>query len=167
MKRNKLTWIAMTLFVSACAVVGCAAPVEPDGDELAGNGDVPASVLEAAEAPIYEVGIEFDGETTTVQARATVALRAQLLDAGFKGLHGEEAVAAFLTEMAQQTVDGTGELPEGVLTVGHHEGDPSERAPNATCIDSYVVYNCTLRYCNAGTCYYECAYIMITFTHSC
>ncbi|WP_438016043.1 hypothetical protein WMF18_35145 [Sorangium sp. So ce315] len=165
MKRNKLTWIAMTLFVSACAVVGCAAPSEPAGDDLAGNDEVPASVLEAEQAPVYEVGIEFDGKMTTVQARATVALRAHLLDAGFKGIQGEEAVSAFLTEMAQRTVDGTGELPEGVLTVGNQEGDPSERAPNATCVSCYNVYSCTYySSCGCSVCSYQ---YTVCGTYSC
>ncbi|WP_437801812.1 hypothetical protein [Sorangium sp. So ce693] len=168
MKRNKLTWFVMAFFVSATAALGCAAPDEPAGDLLAGNDDVPTSVIEAAEqAPIYEVGVEFDGETTTVQAQATVGLRAHLLDAGFKGLHGEEAVTAFLTEMAQQTVNGTGELPEGVLTVGDPEGDPSERAPSATCRTCYAVYDCTTL-CINGTCVTQCVYnSTVCFYYTC
>lgn len=164
MKRNKLTSFVMAFFVSATAALGCAAPDEPAGDLLAGNDDVPASVIEAAEQePIYEVDIEFEGETTTVQAQATAALRAHLLDAGFKGLHGEEAVAAFLTAMAQGTVDQTGELPEGVLIVGDPEGDPSERAPTYLCTTSirvcHSVYVDRIMWCNAGYCYRESFYV--------
>lgn len=151
MKRNRLTWFMMALFVSASAVVGCSVPDEPTG-----NDDVPAPVLETEQAPVYEVGVALDGETRTVQARTTDALRAHLLKAGFKGLHGEEAVAAFLTAMVQQTVEETGELPEGVLTVGGHEGDPSALDPSATCQTCYDVYDCTWRSpCNCYQCIYR------------
>ncbi|CAN97885.1 MULTISPECIES: hypothetical protein [Sorangium] len=146
MKRNKLMWFGMALLVSACAAMGCAAPDAPAGNLLDGGDDVPASVVEAAQqGTIYEVSVTFEGETTTVQAQATVELRAHLLDAGFRDLHGEEAVTAFLTAMAQHTVDETGELPEGILTVGDHEGDPSELAPNDVCLYAiqHDVYVCT------------------------
>ncbi|AUX20817.1 uncharacterized protein SOCEGT47_012910 [Sorangium cellulosum] len=169
MKRNKMTWLVATLLLSACAVVGCAAPVEPAGDVLAGNDDGVRAVLpEAEQTPIYEVPVELDGETATVPARTTVARHANLLDAGFNGLHGEEAVAAFLTTIVQQTVDQTGELPEGVVTVRDQEGDPSERAPNATCISCFPVdTNCRIVWCNGGICYEHCDTITACVVFTC
>lgn len=57
MKRNKLGWFVMALLVSVSAAVGCGAPEDPSGAE-----STLAEALATEHAPLYEVGVQFQGE---------------------------------------------------------------------------------------------------------
>lgn len=147
-KRNLFGMVSVALLISAQMLMGCVAGGE---DVTVGQDTNPVDAIAAEQTALHEVEITLDGATHHVQARAGLGLNDKLLNEGFKGIKGEAAIQAFLTEVVQRTVDETGNVPEGIVTIAPHKADPSEVNPEATCYSCYDIYYCP----GDGWCYYQ------------
>jgi hypothetical protein len=147
-KQNLFGLISAALLISAQMLMGCAA----GGDDVTVDRETgPANAIAAEQTSIHHVEVKLGGELHRVDARAGMGLNEQLLKEGFKGLQGDAAIQAFLTEVVQRTVDETGNVPEGTVTIAPHKADPNAVNPESTCISCYDVYYCP----GDGWCYYQ------------